>query len=755
MTFDLEHSASLAEASFTSARGELRTLRFRDIRRDFSLAPGGQSHEDLIRAFLPGIYGLASLLMPENPTAAASVSVAVFQTFALRWRKPSRRAFVGVWLFQTTLLAALAERKRWKLPKPPKKSAARVQAQFFRALHRLKSKIRNILILHQVFQAPVVSISAALRLPVGRVEKRLSASLTRLEKRFQKLDFDPRAAFSSIGTGLPAETPDEVLTQLRQSFTPSREPLVRSTIRSWRWIRFRTFIRRTLAVTGGTVTVLAITAGIFVYLATHGYLTAFFIRQGQRQAFKDFPELRLPARPWPVTAEDQARVAKFVPDSPNQLFGLSNIWTVKLSFTAEEWARIEPSKVPPIRNMFQDGKIILRNPKAKRSGLAGVLGFEFNWVEANLEFANQKFEKVAVRYRGNGTYLNSMYGQKQSIKIDVSKFNKKARLGAVQELNLLNTVVDYSYLHDALGETLFRQLGALAPRTAYAYVTVEISGKPEPRGLYVMVENIDGEFAEDRFGNKKVPIFKPVTYDLFDYLGADWKSYEQIYDLKTKATPEQQQRVIDFARLVSKASDDEFARRLPEFLDLDEFAGFVAGHVLLSSYDGFLVNGQNFYFYLDPRSNRFGFIPWDQDHSWGDFGHIGTNEQRENASIWNPSTYDFQFLKRVMKVEAFRKIYRQKLENALNEFFTTEHLYPKIDELAHHLRPAVQAESDFRVARFDKAVSGTWLSGPRDGEAEGPKAPIHQIKRFIANRAKSVRDQLDSKAAGGKLKGFH
>jgi spore coat protein CotH len=299
-------------------------------------------------------------------------------------------------------------------------------------------------------------------------------------------------------------------------------------------------------------------------------------------------------------------------------------------------------------------------------------------------------------------------------------------------------------------------LGALGPRTTYAYITVDTGdARDTPRGLFVAVENIDGDYAERRFGTRKAPIFKPVTYDLFQDLGDDWAAYEKIYDLKTKATPEQTQRVIDFAKLVTHATDEEFARRLPEFLDLDEFAAFLAGHVLLSSYDGFLANGQNYYVYLDPRSNKFGFVPWDQDHAWGDFGHVHTTAEREDASIWRPALYDFKFLKRVMADAAFKEIYRAKLEKALENAFSKEVLYAKIDSLAERIRPAVAAESDFRLKRFEAAVSDKWVDGPRDGPPEGPDAPTHQIKRFIENRVKSVRDQLDGKSKGHVLHGFN
>src|SRR5207249_8687884 len=110
------------------------------------------------------------------------------------------------------------------------------------------------------------------------------------------------------------------------------------------------------------------------------------------------------------------------------------------------------------------------------------------------------------------------------------------------------------------------------------------------------------------------------------------------------------------AALVSHADDEEFAGKVAEYLDLEEYAAFLAGLVLLSSYDGYLSDGQNFYLYLDARSNKFGFIPWDQDIAWGAFSYIGTAEKREKASIWRPAAYDHRFLKRVMKVEAFRAV---------------------------------------------------------------------------------------------------
>src|SRR5204863_225264 len=86
---------------------------------------------------------------------------------------------------------------------------------------------------------------------------------------------------------------------------------------------------------------------------------------------------------------------------------------------------------------------------------------------------------------------------------------------------------------------------------------------------------------------------KPVTYNLFEHLGDKWSAYAPIYDLKTKETPEQQRSEIDFARLVSSATDGEFGGRVGDLLDLNEFARFLAAEVLLPSYEGMRPYGFN------------------------------------------------------------------------------------------------------------------------------------------------------------------
>jgi hypothetical protein len=719
-------------------------LTFGDLRRNVTLAPGGAGYAAVVERFLPMVQGMAAALMPECAGDVENVSVAVFQTLAKRWRRSRRNKFVGAWLVRWTWFAIAHERSQLRLPVKPGTPEGLRAYNIFKALLRLKPKW---------FNAVVLNLMLGAGLP--KAEKTVGKAANRISKKSKAPSDEVILFLRSLNGSVPATA--DVAASIVEKSSAAPSPLAEKVSVAWRWYVFVRLVKRMAKVAASAIAVLALLIGTFIYLLTHGHLNNFFISNQQRQLAKEFPGMKQPARALPSAVA----TTKF-PATSAELFNSTSIWPATIHLTHEQWKELQPRHIQPIPLMQAGGRIALRNPNAPRSGLAGALGYDFPWAEGRFEFAGKSFPKTAVRIRGNGTFMQSLYGDKQSLKIDLNHHVKGQDIAGVNTLNLVNSIPDFSYLKDALGEELFRELGAPGPRTAYVYLSMDVPGKfkNQALGLFVMIENIDGDFAKDRFGSKSVPIFKPVTYELFSDLGDDWKAYEAIYDLKTKATPEQLRRVVDLAKLVSHADNEEFARRIPEFLDLEEYAAFVAGHTLLSAYDGYFSNGQNFYVYMDPKTKKFGFIPWDHDHSWGEFGHVATAVKREDASIWHPAAYDNKFLNRVLEVEAFRKLYRKKLEEALAGPFTVERLYAKIDALADRIRPAVAAESDFRLKRFEIATSTNWVAGPRDGKGgmdtkEGPKAPAHQLKRFVQARVKSIRSQLDGEHEGARLSGFN
>ena len=359
-----------------------------------------------------------------------------------------------------------------------------------------------------------------------------------------------------------------------------------------------------------------------------------------------------------------------------------------------------------------------------RNGLSGAAGLVFEYVHADLEIAGTRLTNVAVRYKGNGTYMGSRMSDKKSLKLDLNEFVSNQQFAGVAKINLHNNVTDASWMNEPLSYALYRDAGVPAPRTTYARVRVTASGAHtnDYLGLYSIVENPDNHWADGHFGTKKGAIFKPVTPTLFQHLGDDWKAYQQIYDAKSELTAKQKQRVIDFARLVTQASDTDFARRAPEFLDVEAFGRFMAVTVWLSTLDSILTLGQNYVMYLHPKTDRFQFVPWDLDHSFGNFPMQGSQEQREQLSVQKPWSGQNRFFERVFAVPAFKDAYLARMKEFQGTIFQPERLTRQVDELGALLRPSVAEESPEKLERFNQVVSGKAVAGNTFGGG-GPGGP--------------------------------
>ena len=196
-----------------------------------------------------------------------------------------------------------------------------------------------------------------------------------------------------------------------------------------------------------------------------------------------------------------------------------------------------------------------QGPDGKRNGVLAVMGIEFPSVRADLDFEGVPYRQVSVRYKGNGTFLQSRPSLKRSLKVDLNDGFPGRKLGGATKLNFHSCVTDASWMNEVLAYRLFRDAGVPASRTAYARLYLTVPGKHEQQyvGLYSLVENVDDRFAMDRFGTKKGALFKPVPRRLFEDLGDDWAAYQQAYDPKTPVSAEETQRVIDFCKLVSHA----------------------------------------------------------------------------------------------------------------------------------------------------------------------------------------------------------
>ena len=409
-----------------------------------------------------------------------------------------------------------------------------------------------------------------------------------------------------------------------------------------------------------------------------------------------------------------------------EFFAPTKVWTAHLSMSAADWQAMQP-RYGAGGGGFGFGGSRFLAPPGGRNGVAGRQGIEFDYVHATLQIDDWTFRDVAVRYKGNGSYLRATRsgGDKISLKVDLNKYVKGQKLAGLTTINFQNNITDVGWMNEVLAYRLYRDAGALAPRTTYAQVYLTVEGKSEKRylGLYSISENVDENFAESRFGTRKGAIFKPSTQALFTDWGADWAVYNQSYDPKTDLTDAQKQRVIALGRLVSSGSDQEFAATIGDYVDLDDFARYFTVLVWLANHDSLLQNGQNFYTYLHPGTNRMHFVAWDQDFAFGNTRNYA------NWSIYSPWSGDNRFLSRLYGVQEFRAKYLARMAEFSERLFVPERFAQQVSEIGPAIRPSVELEGREWLADFDQVVAG------RSG-----------IVSYVTNRAAFVKAELQKPA---------
>jgi hypothetical protein len=109
--------------------------------------------------------------------------------------------------------------------------------------------------------------------------------------------------------------------------------------------------------------------------------------------------------------------------------------------------------------------MMLPGQRGTRNGLSSMVGVDFEYVHAALEFEGQEFADVAVLYNGNGTFKELRGPLKRSLKIDLNKYARARNLAGVTTFNLHYNVADAWMRNEVLAHRLHRNFSVPAPCT--------------------------------------------------------------------------------------------------------------------------------------------------------------------------------------------------------------------------------------------------------------------------------------------------
>jgi spore coat protein H len=307
------------------------------------------------------------------------------------------------------------------------------------------------------------------------------------------------------------------------------------------------------------------------------------------------------------------------------IFGPGKLHRVTVSVSKSEWDVLQTSG---IRGNFgqrgedhtlSDGRMV---------HIGGGFGMAFPWIHADLILNGKEVRDAGLRYKGNNSFVKPTATNPFSanLKVKTDQFGGKGDWEGVETLNFNAGARDPSLMREAMAYAIFRAAGVPAPRTAFAEITYNVPGLHDNArgGVYTLVENVNKQFLKRVLPPGTGLLMKPEgTRGGVQSLGPAWSSYISTYRPEREATPHEQQRMIEFAGLISQPDVAVFREKIGTYLDVDGFLRFIAVNLFIANNDSYIGGNHNYYLYLDPKDDKFRFIPWDQDLSMG--GQRGGN----------------------------------------------------------------------------------------------------------------------------------
>ena len=297
-------------------------------------------------------------------------------------------------------------------------------------------------------------------------------------------------------------------------------------------------------------------------------------------------------------------------------------------------------------------------------------------------------EQIGFRLRGN-TSRNSA---KKSFKVSFNTFQSGRQYRGLDKMNLNGEHNDPTMMRALLSWDLLRKVDLPAPSAN----PVQLYINQEYKGLYINVEHIDDEFVQHRFGSDAGNLYKNLYPADLNYRGSNPDAYKfspswtdrRTYELKTNTEEDNYSDLATLIGVLENTPDSNLPKELEAILNVDNTLRWMAVDIVTGNWDNYWYNKNNFYLYRNPTTNRFEFIPYDYDNTFGiDF--IGPDWGRRSWENWGHPTESRPLTDRLIGVPE----YRQRLDFYLRELvegpFQPDSLFPEIDRFASlMLQPA-------------------------------------------------------------------
>jgi spore coat protein CotH len=237
---------------------------------------------------------------------------------------------------------------------------------------------------------------------------------------------------------------------------------------------------------------------------------------------------------------------------------------------------------------------------------------EKEWLEATVTIDGEVFERAGIRLKGN----SSLRGVSDDADptdlpwlVRLDEFVDDQTIDGWSEL-----IVRSNSSETALNEAVALDLLAQAGLASEHAVASSFSVNGTDARLRLVVQNLDEDWEAENFATDGL-LYKSEAEGDWSWRGDDPDSYTDVFDQETgddDLTP-----LIDFLDFLNNSSDEDFAAELPERLDVQAFARYLAFEEVVDNFDDIDGPGNNSYLRWDAESGAFTVVAWDHNLAFG------------------------------------------------------------------------------------------------------------------------------------------
>lgn len=351
----------------------------------------------------------------------------------------------------------------------------------------------------------------------------------------------------------------------------------------------------------------------------------------------------------------------------------------------------------------------------------------------------QTIQQIGFRLRGN----TSLQASKKSFKISFNTYVQGGKWQGLEKLNLNGSHNDPSMIRAKLAWDLMRDCGLTAARTGF----VKLYVNDEYRGLYTNVEHIDEEFCKTHIDNKgSGDLFKCLYPATLTYLGSNPNEYKlmagnrRVYELTNNQYLDDYTRFAQFVTILNETSLAELPCSLETVFNVQAYLQYAALDVLLSNWDGYAFNKNNFYLYQNKKTGLFEYIPYDVDNTFG-IDWFGINWTTRNPYTWSNNQEPRPLFQRLISIPQYRAAFTHYMHRFLQSGFTFSNISSKVNAYLALIEEAAAADV-YRSLDYGFSLDDFQQSG---NEAWGAHVPWG-ILPYCSARIDAAMQQLDADA---------